>query len=57
MPTFRVNATMYTDLYIDIEADNEEEAYEKAYLADGGEFVKHSISGDWKIHGDYITKV
>ena len=38
MKTYRVYAESITDLYIDISANNEEEAIEQARETDGGEF-------------------
>ena len=58
MPKYKVTATMYTDLYIDIEADNAEEAIDKARERDGGEWLEdvcgYGLSGDFKIDNVFI---
>jgi|TARA_A100001391_G_C5036560_1_gene269745 hypothetical protein len=51
MPKYRVTATMYTDLHIDIEASNPTEARDKAEEIDGGEWIADVGwgTGDFKI--------
>ena len=51
MDTFRVYATYETVLYTEVQAKNEQEAYEKAKDMDGGDFVECSF-GDWHISAD-----
>ena len=51
MAMYRVWAQSISDVYLDVEAESEEEAYEIANEADGGEFVEYSCGGDW-ILGD-----
>jgi hypothetical protein len=50
---FRVTATSSTDLYAFVEAENKEDAYEKARLGDepdAGHYVEDG-DGDWVIYG------
>ena len=47
MKTYRVYAKYVTKCYIDVEANSEEEAYEKAEEADGGDFVI-GVDRDWQ---------
>lgn len=47
MKTYRVYAKYVTKCYIDIEAESEEEAYEKAEEADGGDFIQ-GVDRDWQ---------
>lgn len=52
MAKYRVWAESITDVYIDIEADNEDQAYEFAKeYTDGGEW--HADGGDWVIRQTY----
>ena len=46
MPRYKVKAEMITDLYIVVEADDEEEALEIADEIDGGDWVDEE-KGDW----------
>lgn len=46
---YRVTATMYVDLYIDIEASSVDEAISIAESADGGDWDEEDIGGDFKI--------
>ena len=49
---FRVTATSSTDLYAFVEAETEEEAYEKACRGDepdAGHYVEETHGGDWNI--------
>lgn len=43
---YRVWAQCISDVYLDVEADSPEEAWEIANEADGGEFID-SGEGDW----------
>ena len=55
MPKYRVTATMYTDLHIDIEASNPTEARDKAEEMDGGQWVEDDgWSGDFKIDSVFV---
>lgn len=50
MPKYKVPAEMITDLFIEVEADSSEEAYQKAREADGSDFLEYpQPSGDWRI--------
>ena len=51
MAVYRVWAESITDVYIDIEAESEEKAFEIAHEVDGGEF--HEDGGDWKFGSVY----
>lgn len=54
MKTYRVLASYMTYCYLDVEAENADEARELGQEADGGEF-KADVYGDWNI--DDITEV
>ena len=57
MPKYRVTATVYTDIYIDVEADNPTEAKDKAEGIDGGEWVEDDPdrwSGDFRIDAVFV---
>lgn len=47
--TYRVLATMETDLYLDVEANSKEEAIEIAESTDGGEFIEDG-GGSWNVY-------
>jgi hypothetical protein len=49
MPKFIMEATMFTFLKLEIEAENEEEAYLIGKKTDGGDFIE--VGGDWE-YGD-----
>lgn len=51
MPFFKVYATYTVCLSAEVEADNSQDAYEKAKELDGGEFKELSL-GDWTIESD-----
>ena len=55
--TFRVWAECISDVYVDIEADSEEEAREAAEELDGGDFHEDYTGGEFRIgsiiEGDY----
>ncbi len=53
MAMYRVWAQSISDVYLDVEAESEEEAYEIASEADGGEFIEDPTGGDW-IMGDVM---
>lgn len=47
---YRVWAQSISDVYLDVEAENEREAIEIAEATDGGEFIDAGgYSGDWII--------
>jgi len=49
---FRVTATMSTDLYAFVQAENEDDAYEKARRGDepdAGHYVEETQGGGWRI--------
>tara|TARA_R100001082_G_C4336440_1_gene148017 strand:- start:509 stop:781 length:273 start_codon:yes stop_codon:yes gene_type:complete len=55
MPKYRVTATVYTDVHIDVEADNPTEARDKAEGIDGGEWVEDDgWSGDFRIDAVFV---
>lgn len=43
---YRVWAQSITDVYLDVEAESEEEAKEIAEVTDGGDF-QYTVWGDW----------
>lgn len=49
MKTYRVWAKMTTWAYLDVEAENEREAWNIANETDGGEFICNESKGDWEI--------
>ena len=49
MAKYRVYATYHRYLYIDIEADNEREAYIKAKCIDMDEFIDDPVGGDFDL--------
>lgn len=49
MAIYRVWAEMISDVYIDIEADSPEEAYDIADNADGGDFIESATGGEWRM--------
>ena len=51
MAKYRVYANYTVSLYADIEAEDSQDAYEKAKDMDGGDFVECSL-GDWHISAD-----
>ena len=55
MPKYRITATVYTDVHIDVEADNPTEARDKAEGIDGGEWVEDDgWSGDFRIDAVFV---
>lgn len=49
MAKYRVWAECVSDVYLDVEADSKEEAYEKAQDTDGGCFIEDPTGGGWKL--------
>ena len=57
MPKYRVTATIYTDVHMDVEADNPTEAKDKAEGIYGGEWVEDDPdrwSGDFRIDAVFV---
>lgn len=52
MKRFRIWAESISHVYLDVEAETEDEAYEIAKDTDGGEFIEDGF-GDW-ILGDVV---
>lgn len=50
---FRVYANSYQRFYVDVVANNKDEAQEIGYNTDGGDFQAVD-DGDWEIEGDTI---
>jgi len=48
MKTYRILASYTTYCYLDVEAENIDEARELGYEADGGDFISDQ-HGDWNI--------
>jgi len=49
MNKYRIKAVMTSVCYLDIEAEDENDAYRKAKDADGGLFAEEESEGDWEI--------
>lgn len=50
MPRYRVPAEMITDLFIEVDAADADEAYQIARDADGSDFLEEpQPSGEWRI--------
>ena len=49
MPKFRVHATYKTYVWVDIDAENKQAAYETALNLDGSDYVNEGNLGDWEI--------
>ena len=56
MKKYRVWAECTTDLYIDVYANDEDEAYEIAEAADGSEFTE-CPDGEWKTLRNSISEI
>jgi hypothetical protein len=50
MPKFKITASYSTTCILEIEANNENEAYEIALNADGGDFIQINQPYDWEIN-------
>jgi hypothetical protein len=48
MKTFRVYATYVVEVYCDIEAESKDDAWDKVYTLDGGDYSS-PLELDWKI--------
>jgi hypothetical protein len=49
MKTYRVIASYVVEVYCDIEAESKDEAWDKAYHLDGGDYKPTNNGGDWQI--------
>ena len=49
MAQFRVWAKAIDYCYLDVEANDEDEAFAIAAETDGGEFITEDCSGDWQL--------
>ena len=54
MAKYRVWAQSISEVYLDVEANSEEEARQIADAADGGEFVEDPCGGDWILGHAYL---
>mgnify|MGYP003129255023 CR=1 FL=1 len=55
MPKYRVTATIYTDVHMDLEADNPTEAKEKAEGMEGEGWIEDDgWSGDFRIDAVFV---
>ena len=55
MPKYKVTATSMKTLFIEIEAKNEQEAWEKGCEADGGDFEEDDMA-DWQMSDVYLIE-
>lgn len=53
---YRVNAEVISDVYVDIEAESEEEALRLADNMDGGEFIEDPCGGEFRITNAYVVE-
>lgn len=49
MKTYRVRAVMTSVCYLEVKAEDEEDAYRQGKDADGGIFTEEEGEGDWEI--------
>ena len=49
MNKYRVYASYVVELYYDLEAESKDDAYDKAYHIDGGDYTRTDNDGDWQI--------
>lgn len=56
MAKYKVKAVMTSYAYLEVEAEDENEAYNIARETDGGEFIP-TDEGDWEILEDEIEEV
>jgi hypothetical protein len=49
MKTYRVIASYVVEVYCDIEAESKDDAWDKAYHIDGGDYKPTNNDGDWQI--------
>ena len=54
---YRVPCTMTTYLHINIEAVDEDEAYDIAYNTDGGVFIDDDCDCGWELNADCIEEI
>lgn len=48
---------MYTDLYLDVQAKDKEEACQLARESCGGDFIERPNSGDWQVHAEDVEEI
>ena len=49
MNKYRVYASYVVELYVDVEAESIDDAYDKAYNIDGGDYIRTGNDNDWQI--------
>jgi len=49
MKKYRVYASYVVELYYDLEAESTDDAYDKAYHVDGGDYTRKDNDSDWQI--------
>ena len=50
MKTYRIIASYVVECYYDIEAESKDDAWDKAYKIDGGDYTRRQdYDGDWQI--------
>jgi len=56
MPKYKVPATITTELFIEVEANNPDEAWGIAKKADGSDFLEEPMTGSWDIGEPQLMK-
>jgi hypothetical protein len=46
---YRVIASYVVEVYCDIEAESKDEAWDQAYILDGGDYMPMNNEGGWQI--------
>jgi hypothetical protein len=49
MNKYRVYASYVVELYVDVEAESIDDAYDVAYNIDGGDYTRKDNDSDWQI--------
>jgi hypothetical protein len=49
MKTYRIYATYVVEVFHDVQAESKEDAWDKAYHIDGGDYKPTNNDGDWQI--------
>jgi hypothetical protein len=49
MNKYRVYASYVVELYVDVEAESIDDAYDVAYNIDGGDYTRTENNDDWQI--------
>ena len=57
MAKYRVYAESVSAVYVDIEADNYDDAYRIAKEMDGGEFIEDVAGGRWDMDPEWVYKL